>query len=373
MVVILLVLAISLVFGKLAGAQTIEPERKIGLHDKILSFEQEEVRLVDGNLVVPFKKIANYLYADTIENEIIQVRKNGYEISYDYRTGKTFNKGVEVDRNPVIDIEGTLFIGIRYIAEQFGFKVDYLSNVRTARIYRDDYPHMGNRDFENYVRNKLTAVTTPNKPQKANVYLTFDDGPNKFTTINNSTLKKYNVQGTFFFLGKHMKSNPSIVNNVATDGHYIGTHSMTHDKSKVYQSAKSFIDEMNEGAALVRQMTGQDAKLLRVPYGSQPHVTKEMKSQLNKFGYKMWDWHVDSNDWRYTDDQSGEIMENVRSGVDKSFKSGNRDIIVLLHDRSQTAKVLPKIIEWLQKEGYTIKKYESSRHITKNFLLDASL
>lgn len=223
---------------------------------------------------------------------------------------------------------------------------------------------------------KSKTVVSPIKPSQksaVNVYLTFDDGPNQFTTINNKTLKKYNAQGTFFFLGKHMKNNENIVKAVADEGHYIGTHSMTHDKNKVYKSSTAFINEMNEGTKLILQMTGQDAKLLRVPYGSKPHVTPAMQQQLNKHNYKMWDWDVDSNDWKYTDKQADKITKNVRTGVEKAYKSGDRDIIILLHDRSQTTKALPQIIEWLQQEGYTIKTYEPTQHIIQNFLQDTTL
>ena len=241
---------------------------------------------------------------------------------------------------------------------------------------------MSHADYEKHVKqllDKKQPVKPPVKPTKPStksattVYLTFDDGPNKFTTINNATLKKYNVQGTFFFLGKHMKNNEKIVKTVAGDGHYIGTHSMTHDKDKVYKSTKSFIDEMNEGTKLINKMTGNDAKLLRVPYGSKPHVTPAMKKQLNQNDYKMWDWDVDSNDWKYTDKEADKIIKNVRDGVDKANKSGDHNIIVLLHDRSQTTKALPEIIEWLQKEGYTIKTYEPEHHIIQNFLSDTTL
>ncbi len=61
------------------------------------------------------------------------------------------------------------------------------------------------------------------------------------------------------------------------------------------------------------------------------------------------------------------------TGVDKANKSGDRNIIILLHDRSQTTKALPEIIEWLQKEGYTIKTYEPEHHIIQNFLSDTTL
>ena len=170
-----------------------------------------------------------------------------------------------------------------------------------------------------------------------------------------------------------MKNNEKIVKAVAKAGHYIGTHSMTHDKEQVYKSPKTFIDEMNEGTKLINQMTGNDAKLLRVPYGSKPHVTPDMKKQLNLYGYKMWDWNVDSYDWKYTDQEKDVIIQNVQTGVEKVDKSGNRNIIILLHDRNQTTKALPEIIEWLQKEGYTIKTYEPEHHIIQNFLSDPTL
>ena len=228
----------------------------------------------------------------------------------------------------------------------------------------------------NRLLNKKKADTvSPAQPsaKKANVYLTFDDGPNKFTSMNLKILKEYEASGTFFFLGKNMKANESIVKAVAKDGHYIGTHSMTHDKAKVYKNAEAFIQEFNSGVSLIEQMTGHKAKLVRVPYGSKPHVTIAMKDKLIKQNYKLWDWDVDSNDWRYTDEQYKDIIRNVQVETEKAYKSGDKDIIILLHDRSQTTKALPVIIEWLQKEGYTLKTYKEDQHIVQNFLRDKTL
>ena len=148
---------------------------------------------------------------------------------------------------------------------------------------------------------------------------------------------------------------------------------MTHEQKIVYGSTNGFMNEMNLGAEMIKKMTDIDSKILRVPYGSKPSVTTEMKNELKKQGYKMWDWDVDSNDWRYTDSQYQEIVKNVRLGVEKAYKSGDRDIVVLLHDRSQTAIALPEIIEWLQIEGYTLKKYDPANHIVQNFHQDSGL
>ena len=93
---------------------------------------------------------------------------------------------------------------------------------------------------------------------------------------------------------------------------------MTHDKALVYKSAESFIGEMEGGAKLIKQLTGKNAKLVRVPYGSKPLVSSSMQKSLIDRGYKMWDWHVDSNDWRYTDKQADQIVKNVQEGVAKA-------------------------------------------------------
>lgn len=62
-------------------------------------------------------------------------------------------------------------------------------------------PQGGRKTYKQIIRTKKVTAPTPAPApsSKANVYLTFDDGPNKFTTTHNSILKKYNVNGTFFF------------------------------------------------------------------------------------------------------------------------------------------------------------------------------
>ena len=67
------------------------------------------------------------------------------------------------------------------------------------------------------------------------------------------------------------------------------------------------------------------------------------------------------------------MVKDVQLETAKAYTSGDKDIIILLHDRSQTTKALPLIIEWLQEEGYTLKTYEEERHIVQNFLRDKSL
>lgn len=370
---IFIAVLISLTLGiGTTEASIMKQSHHVGLHDRLLTIE--DVRVIDNDMKVPLHEIAKVLYipVETKAGNTI-IRKHGVEIVYNEATNMILQDGKELTWSPILEIDGTIFVSVKYIARVTGFKVEYFQKQKTLRIYRDDYPHMSHSDYEKHIAKLLKKKEESQASTKPTVYLTFDDGPNKYTTINNRTLKEHNVKGTFFFLGNHMKKNEKIVQTVADAGHYIGSHSMTHDQHKVYKSPRSFINEMSGGIDLIHEITGIDSKLIRVPYGSKPHVTPAMQQELSELGYKMWDWNVDSNDWKYTDKQADKIVENVQKGVQKAYKSGERNIIILMHDRSQTTKALPDIIKWLQQEGYTIKSYEPDRHFTQNFLNDITL
>ncbi|MCG3088479.1 polysaccharide deacetylase family protein [Sporosarcina cyprini] len=373
-----------------ASQGTPSSQRLIALHDRILPIE--DVRVVDGDTKVPLKDLAKYLYlpVEVVEGVTV-IQKRGMEFRFDPVTGITTKDGKELSWSPIREIDGTTYMSVKYIAKEIGFELDFFPQEKTIRIFREDYKHSGYDAFQQAIQHyrleqqeaaKPVPKPTPKpvKPtspetakKKPNVYLTFDDGPNQFTTVNLKTLKEQEVQATFFFLGKHMKKNPSIVKAAAKDGHYIGSHSMTHDKELVYKSTDSFMNEMKESTQLIQKITGKSTKLIRVPYGSKPHVTPDMQKQLAAGGYKMWDWDVDSNDWRFTEEETEKIIANVKEGVAKAEKAGDRDIVILMHDRSQTTKALPAIIEWLKEEGYTFKKYENDHHVVKNFLHDKAL
>ncbi|MCM3744141.1 polysaccharide deacetylase [Sporosarcina luteola] len=371
-VVIIAIILIAFLIGVNEAAAKEEAKRYIGLHDKMLPIEN--IYVIGGDTKVLLEEISKHLYIDiTKDKGTIKLSKHGKEITLNIPADQEAPSA----ENPLIFSEsGKLLISLKYLANQFEFKLEYFPEYRTLRIYRDAYPHISHIEYKEIIKEhikKQQRTQTTQTTKKPTVYLTFDDGPNQSTLINHATLEKYNVPATFFFLGNQMKQNESIVKTVSKSGHYIGSHSMTHDKALVYNSSESFIAEMAGGAEIAEQLTGKSANLVRVPYGSKPLVTSGMQKSLIARGLKLWDWDVDSNDWRYTDKQAGQIVKNVQDGVTKAAKSGDKDIIILLHDRSQTTIALPRIIEWLQREGYNFKAYEPDNHIIQNFLRDPSL
>lgn len=383
-ITICIALCIAIFTTPTTQAATQKQSRYIGLHDRLLPIT--DVRVIEGDTKVPLEAIAKPLYIPIEKTDgITHFSKRGPEITYNPDTKRTTQDGTEIPWNPIVEIDNTLFISVKYIARNTGFQIEYFKELNTIRIYRDTYDHMDQKTYIQHIqkvlneKNKpIVKPTKPTKPAtpartKANVYLTFDDGPNKFTTINNATLVKYNVKGTFFFVGKNMKSNEKIIKSTQANGHYIGTHSMTHDIKKVYHSPKAFITEMNDTTKLLKSITGVESKLVRVPYGSVPHITPAMKKLLIQNNYKMWDWDVDSKDWTMKEKDSEKILQTVKTDFNNALKAGDKDIVILLHDRVQTTVALPKIIEWLQSEGYTIKAYTPESHTIQNYLHDKNL
>ncbi len=206
------------------------------------------------------------------------------------------------------------------------------------------------------------------QPLKKVVYLTFDDGPSKWTEQFLEVLQEHGVKATFFMQGSNLKKEhlQEGVNRAIQEGHYIGGHSMTHDFKKLYTERK-FVPEMIETLDLIHEITGQSARLVRPPYGSAPGLKDEqMRAQLANANIKVWDWTIDSKDWELAGNPS-QIVRNIQEGT-----TSNREII-LMHEKKQTLEVLPEIIQFFKAQGYEFMVYEEPNHFMLNFQNDARL
>lgn len=141
-------LAISLVFSaSLSKAADKKQTHHVGLHDRLLDFT--EVRVIDNDMKVPLDEIAKVLYIPVEqESNMTYIRKRGIEISYNEVTQQIVKDGVELSWVPIVDVDGKLFISVKYIAREIGFKTEYFQKQQTLRIYRDDYAHISHTEYE---------------------------------------------------------------------------------------------------------------------------------------------------------------------------------------------------------------------------------
>ena len=150
--IIILIFAMCIILWPNQGHASAESNRFVALHDRMLHFEKGEVQIVNGQMIVPFEKMAQYLYADIVKTEDqIKITKNGTTISYDYNTKVTFVNEVIEEKNAIQMMNDVLYIPIRFLGEVTGFNVEYLSSILTARLTSETYPHISNQDFINKV------------------------------------------------------------------------------------------------------------------------------------------------------------------------------------------------------------------------------
>lgn len=206
------------------------------------------------------------------------------------------------------------------------------------------------------------------KPVGKVVYLTFDDGPSELTGKFLDVLKKQNVASTFFMQGSNLQNTgfQENVKRAVKEGYYIGAHSMTHNSDKLYKKGQ-FVPEMKETLALIHNITGTTPKLVRPPYGSAPGLKgEEIRNQIVEAAIKVWDWTIDSNDWKLKGNPQ-QIIENVKRTTTEDVE------VVLMHEKPQTLQALPEIIKFYKEKGYEFGVYNEADHFQLNFQKDQRL
>ena len=184
------------------------------------------------------------------------------------------------------------------------------------------------------------------------IYLTFDDGPGKYTEKLLNILSEYGVKATFFVTNQFPKYQ-DLIGRAYNEGHSIGVHTYSHQWT-VYESKEAYFADFTAMNEIIKNQTGQYSKIFRFPGGSSNVVSKqyssgiitELSKDLKKSGYLVYDWHIDCADTVHK--TSGAVFNQVK----KSLKT-DRPNIILMHDiKLHTVNAVPQIIEYALANGY---------------------
>ncbi|MCZ8517199.1 polysaccharide deacetylase [Paenibacillus filicis] len=190
------------------------------------------------------------------------------------------------------------------------------------------------------------------RPSHKVAYLTFDDGPNEVTLALLNILARHRAKASFFMLEPHIRRYPCTVRAMIRQGHAVGLHGVTHKVNRFYASKRSVVRELDQTRRTLKRATGKTSYLVRTPYESLPHLKPAYFKALKKAGYRLWDWNVDSKDWKYKNRYS---IVMVKKGTLRMEKAMVRPVI-LMHDLKETAEILPKILLFLKRRGFRFKK-----------------
>ncbi|WP_052484498.1 polysaccharide deacetylase family protein, partial [Xanthomonas citri] len=231
---------------------------------------------------------------------------------------------------------------------------DYVAHLRTLytreNILRD---HGVVEPYPFAARDSDSEVFGRDLPPKT-VVLTFDDGPHRaYTEEIVAILKRYDVPGVFFEVGRNLGSLDAqgkaklaplskISHTLMEEGYAVGNHSLTHAQlSKT--TGDALRSQVLDADALLRAVDDKRAPLFRFPYGAR---NAEGLQLLGEAGLKSIMWNIDSLDW--ADPVPESIVQRVLDQVNKEQRG-----IVLFHDiHDRAVKALPQILDRLIADGY---------------------
>lgn len=272
-----------------------------------------------------------------------------------HRMGNVFNV-----KSIIVTIVAIIAIAVGYFVFQ--------SITSPARAVANQVNSVQLASEQSKVEMNKTAPAQFNGQVRKVAYLTFDDGPGKYTAELLNILKQNDAKATFFLIGANVKQFSDLVKREKAEGHYVGMHSMTHNFKRLYTSGE-YVNEMKEDQGLIANIIGESPKLTRPPYGSMPGLNEALRNKVVEGDLKVWDWTIDSLDWRYNkmpvDVGSAKIAENVIASAK------NPKEVILLHDiHPQSVAAVPAIIKGLKEKGYEFEAYNEADHFSLNFWHD---
>jgi peptidoglycan-N-acetylglucosamine deacetylase len=183
------------------------------------------------------------------------------------------------------------------------------------------------------------AIFRMESTQKA-IWLTFDDGPDPFSTLPLlDILGRYSVKATFFCSGKAAETYPDLVMSIRAGGHIVGNHGYSHPdgwrcKTSEYSADVERSDELTSSS------------LFRPPFGRlKIGQYKQLKDK-----YRIVFWDLMPYDF---DRKPG--AESVLKVLKNKTRPGS---VIVLHDseNSLALDVLEDFIIFAQDSGYKFGK-----------------
>jgi len=371
---------------------TMKKNKTVNVVDKQLPkiILNNEIKMCKNNnlLEIDVEAIDNY-DGDISKNIDYEIKNNKIYLSVmDSSNNKTIleeNVNYIDDEPPIITLKGSevVYININGNYDELGataydscegditkkIKINSNINLKETGEYNVTYEvedELGNKDE---IVRKVIVVDNSVKEEViypiingATIYLTFDDGPYKYTEDILKILDTYNIKATFFVTNQFPKYQ-YVIKKEYEAGHAIGIHTYSHQWS-IYESRETYLDDFKKIDDIVYNETGMHTKIFRFPGGSSNQVSRnyckgimtELAKYMTEQNYIYFDWNVDSGDTNKKDNSTKAIIKNVK----KSLK-GDGNYIVLMHDiKKNTLEALPEIIEYALSLGYEFKSLDEN-------------
>lgn len=176
------------------------------------------------------------------------------------------------------------------------------------------------------VRGRSAEILAPSiyrgDPNKAQIALTFDDGPTESTPALLEVLEENDIRATFFMCGRNVRRFPTIARQVADTGHDLGNHTESHSYLHLKSSAYIY-RELEMAQQSIQTVTGKQARWFRPPYGVR---WLGLRSAQQKLGLTGVMWTTIARDWKWSSCRVARLM----------LSTAQNGAIFCLHDGRET-------------------------------------
>lgn len=197
------------------------------------------------------------------------------------------------------------------------------------------------------------------------VHLTLDDGPGPETARFLDLFDEFGIETTFFVNTNRIQGREAVTRRIVESGHAIANHTHTHCNIENPNSLTPFSicgnrtanQEIEEAQQIIENTVGFAPTCFRAPYGAQSAATLRI---VESYGLTSWLWDIDTNDWRFNDNNSNysdaqAIAElNKAATLNPSYRS--EGVIILLHDGTASAPRMLRLLRtWLETNADTFE------------------
>ncbi|ODH20003.1 hypothetical protein ACO22_06019 [Paracoccidioides brasiliensis] len=207
-----------------------------------------------------------------------------------------------------------------------------------------------------YAYNPIYRCIVPNM-----VALTYDDGPNIYTSDLLDILDSYGAKATFFVTGINSNKGPiddpnlpwkNLIQRMFEGNHQIASHTWGHQDLESL-SAEQRRDQMIMNEMALRNIFGGFPTYMRPPYSKCSDESGCVQS-MNDLGYHITYFDVDTDDYNNAPpgliQRSKDIFNNAMNAAEPS----RRPLLVIAHDVHQQTvySLTPYMLERLYAAGY---------------------
>jgi peptidoglycan/xylan/chitin deacetylase (PgdA/CDA1 family) len=180
-----------------------------------------------------------------------------------------------------------------------------------------------------------SVLVAPRNPNQ--IALTYDDGPNDIVTERLlDVLARHNTRATFFLIGNFVRQRPHIARAIASAGHLIGNHTLTHPWL-AWQSSARILHELAGCNTLLEDTLGIPIRFFRAPHGARRPAVLHIARAI---GLTPVQWNILPGDWKPIGAQA--IAARTIRGITRNQQQ-NRASNIVLHDGGQAGLGQPRL------------------------------